>query len=193
MSTLYGDIDDQTEDFLAHYGVKGMKWGVRRYQDKDGRRISAPRKTVRAAKKDAKEFTKAKMFYGEGAGTRRKLIKTKTEARAKRDPTYKKIFEDAVAQTDMAKRASGAAGERGRADAKIKAKRGAKQVGHAVRGNSQHSSILALATVAGATYYYNNGGKAQMTKWGKQAMDVAKNGQAKNWGKNWMKQNGMWN
>lgn len=39
-------------EYIAHYGIKGQKWGVRRYQNKDGTRI----KTGRGAK--AKDIAK---------------------------------------------------------------------------------------------------------------------------------------
>ena len=96
---------------LTHHGILGMRWGVRK-SPLEG----VSRKTHNEAGKDAKEHTKAKMFYGEGAGTRRKLIKAKVEAKTKKDPTYQKAFDYHVSNTDLGKRAEQARGERSRKD-----------------------------------------------------------------------------
>ena len=34
------------DPYLAHYGIKGMKWGVRRYQNKDGSLTAEGKKHV---------------------------------------------------------------------------------------------------------------------------------------------------
>ena len=118
---------------LMHYGVKGMKWGVRR-----------------RARRDAKEYTQAKMYYGEGAGNQRKLIKATVKARSK-DPFHKSEFDKAAATTDMSKRASQARRQRGRKNAPTerelltKAAKGARKIKRVV----QHDDVLAHYGVRG--------------------------------------------
>jgi hypothetical protein len=140
------------EEALAHFGVKGMKWGVR----KDDGLPGVPHKTNKMAKADAEEFTRAKLFYGEGAGTRRKLIKAKVAERSK-DPLYKKAFDHHVEKTNLAKRADQAHKERKRTDRKKSVKKTGRGVGHVLRGNSQYANTAALATVAGASYARQKG------------------------------------
>lgn len=37
-------MENYDYEYLMHYGIKGMKWGVRRYQNKDGSLTPAGKK-----------------------------------------------------------------------------------------------------------------------------------------------------
>lgn len=191
-------------DYLIHYGVKGMKWGVRNDEPSGGKKkyhatpknakewaenaeqdvatrqkvkkalglkqdtvgdkiykkraegskkiadklskfdasklaakassdsrklTSAQKRTSKEAEKDAKEFARAKMYYGEGAGNRRKLIKNQVEAKKKKDPFYAEEFERHLANQDMNEHAIEARRERGRNDNAKANKRAMKEAG----------------------------------------------------------------
>lgn len=124
------DIEDVVDDILEHHGIKGMKWGHRKDVHPDI--ADVPKKTRKEAAKDAEEHTRAQMFFGEGAGIRRRLIKAKVETRKKKDPLYAKAFDHFVKQTNLDKRASQARKERRRKDVTKSVKRNAKIISRIV-------------------------------------------------------------
>lgn len=142
--------DAEVEDFLAHYGIKGMRWGVRR------------NKTQRRAAKDAKEFANAKMFYGEGAGTRRKLIREKVASNKKRSSEYAKAFDEAYAKQDLGKAGEKAVGERKRKDFSKKNKQRAGAVARRVTGEWGTQAAFIAIAAGGVAYLNSPDGKAKV-------------------------------
>lgn len=62
-------LDNVYEDYLAHHGIKGQKWGVRRYQNEDGTLTSSGRQrygeSSNGGNKKKKELTDAENRLGE--------------------------------------------------------------------------------------------------------------------------------
>ncbi len=157
-------IDDNS---LDHSGVKGMKWGVRK-SDK------TPRSTDRMARKDAQEAARAKMFYGEGAGTRRKLINKSVEDKKKRDPAYAKAFDRHLANQKLDVHASKAIKERGRADFKKRNKQRGGAVLRRVTGEPGTQAALVAATIAGGAFLSRPQNRAMMKQKASSIINSAK-------------------
>lgn len=152
-------MSDDVEDFLAHYGVKGMKWGVRK-----DRPAGVSARTNREARKDAQEFARAKMFYGQGAGNRRKLIKATVEAKKKRDPSYAKAFDHHVERQDFSTHATKARKERKRTDRVDRTKKRAGYLARMTTGEMGTQAAFTAVAVGGAAYLNSPKGRATMAK-----------------------------
>ncbi len=152
-----------SDDELLHYGVSkadGAKRGSGRYPLGSGERPNQRRgiggvidsakskmreqKTVRMAKKDAKRYADAKMFYGEGAGNRRKLLKAELNKKMG-IPGYKEVFDREVENADYAKSAKRAQRERK-----------ARDVKKGILGSKSLTTLATTALTAGTMYYLRN-------------------------------------
>lgn len=167
---------EDVDIFLEHWGVMGMHWGVR----KDDGPSGVNRQTNRDAKKDAEEFARAKMFYGEGAGTRRKLIKTKVESKSTKSAEYKKAFDYHIERQDMETHTNKAKSERGRKDLQNSTAKTARGIKNVIFGNPQYASIAAIAIGTAGVAAYNAGLHKKVFKWGKVAYMQATKGSRAN-------------
>lgn len=143
------------KDYLQHHGVKGMKWGVRRSQDKFGHKLVNAHRDYhekKEARKDAKEFARAKMYYGKGAGNRRKLIKATVNEKSK-SKVYSKEFDKALSSQNMADHVTKAKRERKINTAKDTAGKWGRGVVNIASGNPQRAaaSVVAVYSVLRVT------------------------------------------
>lgn len=88
LSLGYNESDN--DEYIEHHGVKGMKWGVRRYQNYDG---SYTRKGLERYKKAESNYEKAKEAQKKGVGSRSEV----RVAKKKMSNAYDKLKSDKMA------------------------------------------------------------------------------------------------
>ena len=100
--------------------------------------------TKKLAAEDAAKWARAEMFFGEGAGTRRKLLSADIESKMAGLPGYRAAFSAAYDKQDFSEHAIKAAKERQRIDRTRKMDKNARAI---IRGDKRHMSPITLALV----------------------------------------------
>jgi len=102
-------------------------------------------RTSKEAARDAHESARARMSYGEGAGTRRKLINAAVEHKIITVPGYEKAYFTSLQQEDMVEHAQKARKERNRKDV-------SKKIDRNIRGLSTGNNKSLTTGVIVLTY-----------------------------------------
>jgi len=94
------------------------------------------------------------MYYGEGAGTRRKLISATVDAKTRLNPAYGRAFHQELARQDMAEHAEKARKERRRKDTSHALSQNAKGL---ATGNYQGVQTGVLVAVVVGYFAHQSG------------------------------------
>jgi hypothetical protein len=105
-------------------------------------------KIDKLAQKDAETWTAAEMFYGEGAGTRRKLVGADVDHKIATMPGYLEAFEHAYAGINRTEFAERALRERKALDRAAKASQNLR----AIKSGNLNNLTTGVAVVVGAAY-----------------------------------------
>ena len=89
----------EEKDELYHHGVLGMKWGVRRYQNKDGSLTSAGKKRVDKMKSEYTQLTGKQLRRSPTKNVETKTVSTKKK-KSIRDMTDEELRENAKKYRD---------------------------------------------------------------------------------------------
>lgn len=128
-------------------------------------------KTTKEARRDAEEYARAQMYYGDGAGIRRKLIIATVDSKLQRDPTYARAFRNELAHQDMSEHAQKARRERERADRNASLKRNTRAI---LTGKSQNAQTGVLIVILAATVAHKTGYDKVIYEKGKEYATKAK-------------------
>ena len=106
------------------------------------------------AAQDAARWAYAEMFFGKGAGTRRKLLSAEIAHKVENISGYHELFQKAYAKQDMASLAIKAAKERKRIDRTFKVSKNLRAL---IRGDRRGMSA-GVVVIAGVAYFLHEEG-----------------------------------
>jgi hypothetical protein len=100
------------------------------------------------AQQDAHQWARAEMFFGEGAGTQRKLLWAEINKKLSTIPEYKDAFDKAYISQDFAEHAIAAARTRQKLDRVAKAGQNLR----ALKSGNLNNLTTGVAVIVGAVY-----------------------------------------